>query len=172
VAAVQRHSLIFKIFTVVGIIIRSDLSWAGQVNYTVQKAWKALHFAVRALRKGNNKTKSLAYTSLVRPILEYGAACWDPYREGQINALERVQKAAAKFAIGHNHRNGSDWESLAQRRKIARLCALFKAYTGERAWKAIGERLQGPCYLSKDDHDRKIRSRKQITDIGKYSFFK
>jgi len=36
--------------------------------------------------------------SLVRPILEYGAACWDPYREGQISALDRVQKKAAKFA--------------------------------------------------------------------------
>jgi hypothetical protein len=27
-----------------GIILRSDLSWADQVNYTVMKAWKALHF--------------------------------------------------------------------------------------------------------------------------------
>jgi hypothetical protein len=88
-------------------------------------------------------SKSLVYTSLVRRILEYGAVCWDPYREGQINALDRVQKKAAKFARGHNHRNGSDWESLAQRSKIAHLCALFKAYTGERAWKAIGERLTG-----------------------------
>jgi len=25
------------------------------------------------------------------PILEYGSACWDPYREAQINALDRVQ---------------------------------------------------------------------------------
>jgi hypothetical protein len=115
-----------------GIIIRNDLSWADQVNYTVQKAWKALHFVMRVLKKGNSNTKSLAYTSLVRLILEYGAACWDPYREGQINALEHVQKKAAKFAIGHNHRNGSDWESLAQRRMTARLCALFKAYTGSR----------------------------------------
>jgi hypothetical protein len=41
--------------------------------------------------------------SLVRPILEYGAACWDPYREGQISALDRVQKKAAKFA--HHTRN-------------------------------------------------------------------
>jgi hypothetical protein len=96
--------------------------------------------------------------------------CWDPCREGQINALERVQKKAAKFVRGHNHRNGSDWESLAQRRKIARLCVLFKAYTSEQASKAIEERLQGPCYLSRDDHDWKIRTRKQRTDIGKYSF--
>jgi hypothetical protein len=46
----------------------------------------------------------------------------------------------------------------------------LKAYTGERAWKAIGDRLQRPCYLSRDDHDKKIRSRKQRTYIGKYSF--
>jgi hypothetical protein len=27
------------------------------------------------------------------------------------------------------------------------MCALYKAYTGERAWKAIGDRLQAPSYL-------------------------
>jgi hypothetical protein len=34
----------------------------------------------------------------------------------------------------------------------------------------IGDGLKRPCYLSRVDHDRKIRSRKQKTDIGKYSF--
>jgi hypothetical protein len=51
-----------------GTIMRSDLSWADQVNYTVQKAWKALHFIMHILKKGNKNTKSLAYTSLVGPI--------------------------------------------------------------------------------------------------------
>jgi len=144
-----------------GIIIRSDLSWADQVNYTVQKAWKALHFVMRIVKKGNKNTKSLAYTSLVLPIIEYGAACWDPYRECQISALDRVQNKAAKFV---HHSGGSDWESLAQRRKIARICALYKAYTGERAWKAIGDRLHAPSYLCRVDHHWKIRARKQRTD--------
>ena len=45
---------------------------------------------------------------------------------------------------------------------------MFKACTGERAWKSIG--LNVLCYLSRDDHDRKIWARKQRTDIGKYSF--
>ena len=71
---------------------------------------------MRIVIKGNKNTKSLAYTSLVRPILEYGAACWDPYRGCQISSLDRVQNKAAKFA---HHSGGSDWESLAQRRKIA-----------------------------------------------------
>jgi len=88
-----------------GIILRSDLSWGDQVNYTVKKAWKALHFTMRMLKKGNSNTKRLAYMSLVCPILEYGAACWDPYREGQISALDRVQKKGAKFAHHKNSPN-------------------------------------------------------------------
>ena len=100
----------------------------------------------------------IEYTSLVRPILEYGAACWDPYRECQISALDRVQNKAAKFA---RHLGGSDWEYLAQRRKIARMCALYKAYKGDRAWKAIGDMLQTPSYLSRADRHWKIRARKQ-----------
>jgi hypothetical protein len=53
---------------------------------------------------------------------------------------------------------------------IARICALFKAYTGGRAWKEIGNRLLKPCYLSRGDHIWKIRPRKQRTNVGKYSF--
>jgi len=105
--------------------------------------------------------------SLVRPILEYGATCWDPYREGQISALDRVQKKAGKFA---HHTNSSNWETLASRRKLSGVCAFYKAYSGERAWKAIGDRLERPHYLSRVDHERKIRSRRQRTDTGKYSF--
>jgi hypothetical protein len=41
-----------------GIILRSDLGWADQVNYTLKKAWKALHFTTRILKKGNRNTKS------------------------------------------------------------------------------------------------------------------
>ena len=35
-----------------GIILRIDLSWVDQVNYTVRKAWKALHFTMRILKTG------------------------------------------------------------------------------------------------------------------------
>ena len=55
--------------------------------------------------------------SLARPILEYGAACLDPYREGQISAIDRVQKKAVKFAY---HTNSANWETLTSRRKLSR----------------------------------------------------
>jgi len=39
--------------------------------------------SVNILKLTVHDTKRLVYTALVRPILEYGAVCWDPYREGQ-----------------------------------------------------------------------------------------
>jgi len=111
----------------------------------------------------------IAYTSLVRPVLEYGSTCWDPCTEGQVNALDRIQKKASQFT---NHTKDSDWETLAQCRTITRLCTIcnplnaklnpichllallgahhilhvsgirVKAYCGERAWKAISDSLR------------------------------
>jgi hypothetical protein len=92
----------------------------------------------------------MEYKLLVCPVLENGTACWNPYRECQINALDRVQNNAAKCT---HHRERLDTESLAPRRKLLRMCALYKAYTGERAWKTIGNRLQTPSYLSRFYHN-------------------
>jgi hypothetical protein len=49
-------------------------------------------------------------------------------------------------------------------------CALSKAYSSERAWKAIRDSSRRPWYLNWFDHARKIRDRNQRTDIGNYSF--
>jgi len=34
-----------------GMILRNNLNWVDQVNYVLQKVWKALHFVMRVLRK-------------------------------------------------------------------------------------------------------------------------
>jgi hypothetical protein len=99
-------------FKYLGIIISSNLNLADHVNYTLRKAWKALHFIMRILRKGNNHTERLAYTTLVRPILEYGAVCWDPHREGQVSALHHVQTERLNLHIIQTRRVGKNWHSV------------------------------------------------------------
>ena len=79
-------------FKYLGIITCRDLSWADQINYTVQKSCKAFHFIMCIITKGHSNMKSLAYTLLVRPIHQNGAVCRDPYRKGRVIALDRVQK--------------------------------------------------------------------------------
>jgi len=86
------------------------------------------------------------------------------FREGAPRILIQFQ------VLSFNHTKGSEWETLAQLMTIARLCTLFKAYCGERDWKVIRDRLRRAFCLSRVDHVRKIRDRKQRTDIGKYSF--
>jgi len=65
--------------------------------------------------------------------------------------LDRVQKKVAQFT---NRTKDSAWEALAQRRTIACSCALFIAHNGERAWKAIRDRLRRAYCLSRVDHVR------------------
>ena len=55
-------------------------------------------------------------------------------------------------------------------RTTAHLCALLNAYSGERAWKVIHDRLRRPYYLSRVDHVRKIRDSRQRKHIMNYSF--
>jgi hypothetical protein len=83
------------------------------------------------------------------------------------NCVIPSTKIAAPFT---HHTKDSVWETVAQRRMIARLCSLFETYSGERAWKAIGDRLRRSHSLSKVVHVRKIRIRNQRTDTGNYSF--
>jgi hypothetical protein len=51
----------------------------------------------------------------------------------------------------------------------AAFCAVYRAYCGELAWKAICDGLHRAYSLSRVDHDWKIGSTRQRTDIGKYS---
>ena len=81
-----------------GITISSDLSWSEHVIVTVNKANKLLGLVYRAEGSSNPGTFSTLYKSLVRPILEYAAAVWNPYLVKDVLALERVQRRASRLA--------------------------------------------------------------------------
>ena len=86
-------------FTYLGITVSSTLNWSDQVNSVYFKATRALNFIKRNLAICDTKHKSLAYTSIVRPHLEYAAASWDPYQKNHIALLNKVQNRAARFCF-------------------------------------------------------------------------
>ena len=66
---------------------------------TVNKANKLLGLVYRAEGSSNPGTFSTLYKSLVRPILEYAAAVWNPYLVKDVLALERAQRRAFRLAF-------------------------------------------------------------------------
>ena len=61
-----------------GIHINNTLNWNTHINKNAQRANTTSAFLHRNIRTCPRKTKHLAYTTLVRPILEYASIIWDP----------------------------------------------------------------------------------------------
>ena len=63
------------------------------------KASQMLNLLRRNLSKCCKEIKSLAYLSLVHPILEYSSAVWDPYITTDVlsYSMEKIQRQAARW---------------------------------------------------------------------------
>ena len=72
-----------------GVTISEDLNWRKHIDDTVNKANKTLGFVRRNLSDCSAPVKSAAYTTMVRPRLEYSSTVWDPHHNRDINSLER-----------------------------------------------------------------------------------
>ena len=66
--------------------------------------------------------------------MEYASVVWDPYYLCDVNKVENIQRAAARFCKG-DYKNSSsvtsmikylEWEPLASRRKQACLCTMCR----------------------------------------------
>ena len=82
--------------------------------------------------------KATAYTTMVRPTLEYSSPVWDPKHLPLRQKLEQVQRKAARFVhSAYTDRTPGcvtkmvqdlGWESLERRRYISRLMMIFKIH--------------------------------------------
>ena len=84
---------------ILGVSLTSNLSWNTQTQKVVNKANKIVSFLKRNVGAGNKEVFSRLYTALVIPILEYAVPLWSPYLQKNIDALERVQRRASKYAL-------------------------------------------------------------------------
>jgi len=107
------------------------------VDSVSAKATRTLNFVRRNIYRCPPDVKTLAYTSLIRPHLEFTSAAWDPYTARDINQLDKVQRRAAHF-VKNDYRRTSvsglvrdlGWQSLEDRRKNSRLALFYKGLHG------------------------------------------
>ena len=123
-----------------GVVVSDDLQWHKQVCAVAKKANSALHLIARKLHDCPRATRALAYTTLVRPKMEYCASVWDPHLKGDVEILERINRRAARMVFNKGCREQGvsvssllinlGWESLAERREKQRLTMIFKITNG------------------------------------------
>jgi hypothetical protein len=119
-----------------GVTISSDLSWNAHVNNITNKANSTLSFLRRNISASPPAAKSKAYSTYVRPTLEYSSTVWAPHTEKLVNQLEMVQRRAARFVNRDYQRTSSvtsmlanlQWNSLEHRRNIARVSMLYRIH--------------------------------------------
>ena len=119
-----------------GVCLSETLEWEAHINKITSrpKANSTLAFLWRNLKACPPKLRVTAYFSLVRSSLEYSSAVWDPFRQKNINKLEKIQRSAARF-VTQNYRQTASvtsliqnlgWTDLKTRRKNSRLVSMFK----------------------------------------------
>ena len=101
---------------------------------TAQRANTTSAFLHRNIRACPRKTKHLAYTTLVRPILEYASIIWDPHTDSNTLKLETVQCRSDRRIMHNYNRHASvttmlqnlDLPTLQQHRQHSKISMLYR----------------------------------------------
>ena len=123
-----------------GVNISADLKRSTHISDICKRAGLTLGFLQRNLWNCPQECRCLAYISLIRSSLEYGATVWDPYLKQDVDRLERVHHHAAWFikrdyrtretgCVGHMLQE-LNLPPLQERRKQRWLTTLYKIVEG------------------------------------------
>ena len=161
-----------------GITITKDLSWEKHIHNITSKANSQLGFIRRNVRTRSMKTREKLYNALVRPHLENAASVWDPHVTKHKQAIEKVQRRAARWVTNQHDSMSSvtamlqelDWQPLELRRAH---CLLYQITNGIVATPHI------PYLLSHSHAPRSSRHANTLqhatyqcrTNYFKYSYF-
>ncbi|KAK2705266.1 hypothetical protein QYM36_017344 [Artemia franciscana] len=86
-----------------GVILSLDLKPEKHISLVVHKASNTLWLLSHSLRHLDIHLKISAYTSYIRPQLEYATVISSPYLKKDIDRIEQVQKCFVKGREGYRN---------------------------------------------------------------------
>ena len=157
-----------------GIIITQDMKPKRHIAETVKKANKILGMIRRAITCKNIQNIMNFYKTLVRPILDYGSAIWNPYQKQDIEKIEKVQRRATKMIKGmrnlpyRERLRRCKLMTLEERRRRYDLIEMFKIMKG--IYKVDKTKLFEVNEDSTRGHNMKIRKKYSRLNLRKNFF--
>ena len=119
-----------------GIIADNKLKFDKHIAEIAKRANSGLASIKRTMKFVNKETFNALYKSLVRPILEYCAPVWNPYKIKQIKTLESVQRRATRLVKEVKNKSYTerllslDLPTLSYRRRRGDMITTFKILHG------------------------------------------
>ena len=164
-----------------GVSISENLEWGDHISKIASKANSTLDFFRRNLKGCPSKLKEIAYFSMVQSLLEYScpvSCVWDPYRQSDIDKLNKIKRAAARFITNNYQRKSSvtaliqdlGWTDLQTRRKNFRLTSLYKILNGLIAV-SVSDLLTPADERTRGGHKKSFKDIRANTTLGKKFFF-
>jgi len=77
----------------------SKLNFGQHIKDKINKAFSVLGVIKRNFIHMDESTFVLLYKAMVRPHLEYSNSVWCPFKKGDIENIEKLQKRATKLII-------------------------------------------------------------------------
>ncbi len=161
-----------------GITIDNELSFTKHIMQTVKKANNLVGMIRRTFTFLDNETFTKLFTSLVRPVLEYGNSVWSTHLQYLIKDIENVQRRATKLLPGMQDLEYEDrlrrlnLPSLAFRRIRGDMIETFKychqLYEVDK--KPFELRKEFNVQTATRDNGFKIRKEKYKSDIRGHFF--
>ena len=135
-------------------------------------------YRVTVLSGCSSETKEKAFTTLVRPVLEYAGAVWDPYQANHISQLDSVQRKAARFVHADYSRYSSitrmmdnlGWRTLQERRFVSRMSLFYRVAHHQTAC-IIPPYIATTQPRTRTSHNLQYIPPQAPTDVYKFSFF-
>ena len=117
-----------------GIYVDSKLTFNAHVETIVKKTNSTHAFLARNIPRCCRKVKQMAYTSYIRPIVEYASSVWDPHTKRNTNKIEIVQHRCARNVTGNFDSTSSVtsllncliWPTLEERRRQYHLAVMYR----------------------------------------------
>ena len=117
-----------------GIHIDSKLAFNTHVEAIVKKAKSTCAFLAINIPQCSRKVMQMAYTTYIRPTVEYASPVWDPHTKRNTNKVKMVQRRCARYVTGNFDRTSSvtsllnclSWPTLEESRRQYRLAVMYR----------------------------------------------
>ena len=86
-----------QLFSDLGLMIQSPLSFKPHVDKVVSKAFQKLGVINKVFRNKKSHIIVTLFKSFVRPLLEYSSVIWCPHTKTSIDNIERVQRRMCRM---------------------------------------------------------------------------